>query len=91
MAIKEQLCYCPLLTTKQLSLEVVQDLQLAFIEPVTLINSILCHNQEHGLLDALWQQAQSKAPKEYMLKDNLLLYQGHVVVLDIDHECTKLI
>ena len=56
-AVKEQLRYRPLLTTEQLSPEVVQDLQLAFIEPVTLIDSVLRHNREHSSLDALRRQA----------------------------------
>ena len=28
---------------------------------------------------------------QYTLKDGLLLYQGRVVVADVDYECTKLI
>ena len=89
--MKEQLRHRPLLTTEQLSLEVIQDLEIAFLESVTLIDDILRHNREHSSLDTLRRQAQSKAPKKYTLEDGLLLYQGRVVVPDIDHERTKLI
>jgi len=90
-AVKEQLRHRPLLTTEQLSPEVVQDLEIAFLEPATLIDNILRHNREHSSLDALRRQAQSKAPEEYTLKDGLLLYEERVVVPDVDHERTKLI
>jgi hypothetical protein len=62
--VKEQLRYRPLLTTEQLSLEVVQDLQIASLEPATLIDSILRYNQEHDLLDTLRQRSFNwKAPQ----------------------------
>jgi hypothetical protein len=90
-ALKEQLRFRPLLTSEQLAPEVKQDLEIAFLEPATLIDSILQHNREHDSLVPLRARAASESPRGYSIEDSLLLYQGRVVVADVDFERTKLI
>jgi transposase InsO family protein len=89
--LKEHLRYRPLLTPDQLSTEVQEGLYIAFLEPTTLIDSILRHNRKHPSLDTWRYQAAGDAPGQYTLEDGLLLYQGRLVVADVDEERRKLI
>ena len=65
--------YKPLLAADQLSEEVAQDLQIAFLEPTTLIDSILRNNREHPSLTKLYEQGRL-SQGSYTLEDSLLLY-----------------
>ena len=61
-------------------------------EPITLIDRIIQANREAPSLSTLRAQAKRMTEdQDFVLEDGLLLYDGRLVVLDVDNLRTALI
>ena len=61
------------------------------VEPLDLVDRLLTANRIAESLGTLRKQAQNGERKDLVLEDGLLLYQGRLIVPDIDQLRTKLI
>jgi len=90
-ALKEKIRFRSLLKPEQLHQKVKYDLNICFMEPFPLIESVIKHNKAHPSLNALREKATDDKEEDYAIEDGLLLYQGRLIVPDVENLQTQLI
>ena len=89
--IKDQIRFRPLLSGEQISPKVRQELGIAFLEPLPLIDALLRENREHKSLATARMLAQKQENTGYKLEDGLVLWKDRLMVPLAEHLRTALI